>query len=164
MLSSRSSQLEAFVRQTLFRDAFVFKSVERPVIQLPQFADQHLTSVCLRPRRKQKLDFVNPINLTFQSLPDIIPVGHRIFDLAVSLNLFGRVQLAEHVLRESLFFTSSTKFVVGDRPIHVLNRLAVEYHLEPESCESIAELNVFRAETELLIENTVMHQQRPFAG
>ena len=105
------------------------------------------------------LDFMNPLNLTFQALFNVVLLVLGVFNLAVLLNLLGCMKLAEHVLRNTLFLTSSAKLIIVDGAAHILNRLAMEDHFEAELCEAIAELNIFRAEAELLIEHAIIDQQ-----
>src|SRR5581483_2275738 len=72
--------------------------------------------------------------------------------------------LAEVPLRAPLALAPATELVEGDWSIHVADGVGAVEYPEPVAREAIAELDVFAAEVEVLVEDPVLCEEQTLAG
>jgi len=146
----------------LFDDSLDLERVERPtvkIVQLVQKGFRHFPLV----RGDLRLYLFDARHFLIEPRLDESPFLLSLGNHAVLPDYRIRVGLVKPVLGASLFFAAAAEFGVGDRTDHVTHGPAVEEHLEAEFRETPAELDVLRAEAELLTEDPMPDKQGSLA-
>ncbi|OPY93292.1 MAG: hypothetical protein A4E73_00267 [Syntrophaceae bacterium PtaU1.Bin231] len=137
---------------------------EGPPVEVGQLVEQSPGRGRAPAGSDHRLDFPDASDLVREPLCDKLPFLHGLGNHAVVPDARIWMGLVEPVLGSPLLFAAPAELVVRDRADHVADGPAVEEHLEPEFREAPTQLDVLRAEAELLPEHTVFDEKRSLAG